>query len=87
MADKQFVGSTRVKTTKYGQIINLGLNASDLEKLKGNLNDRGWVNIDLKSRKTVASMPRFLLWSSKVRKLPTHKTTTCSKRLLGETGS
>lgn len=51
MADKQFVGSTRVKTTKYGQIINLGLNASDLEKLKGNLNDRGWVNIDLKSKK------------------------------------
>jgi len=51
MADKQFVGSTRVKTTKYGQIINLGLNEKDLNLLKGNLNDRGWVNIDLKSKK------------------------------------
>ena len=51
MTEKKFVGSTRVKTTKYGQIINLGLKASDLETLKANLNDRGWVNIDLKSKK------------------------------------
>lgn len=51
MAEKQFVGSTRVKTTKYGQIINLGLNSKDLEKLQSNLNDKGWVNIDLKTKK------------------------------------
>jgi hypothetical protein len=51
MADKQFVGSTRVKTTKYGQIINLGLNEKDLNLLKSKMNDRGWVNIDLKSKK------------------------------------
>jgi len=51
MADKQFVGSTRVKTTKYGQIINLGLNQKDLDLLSSKLNDKGWVNIDLKSKK------------------------------------
>lgn len=51
MTEKQFVGSTRVKTTKYGQIINLGLNQKDLDLLKSKLNDKGWVNIDLKSKK------------------------------------
>jgi len=84
MTEKKFVGSTRVKTTKYGQIINLGLKASDLETLKANLNDRGWVNIDLKSKKTVVFTQRFLRWISKERLQLMHKMTTCSKTLKGK---
>lgn len=49
--DKVFVGSTRVKDGKYGQIINIGLNEKDLKVLKENLNERGWVNINLKGKK------------------------------------
>lgn len=49
--DKIFVGSTRVKNAKYGDIINVGFNQKDLDLLKNNLNERGWVNINLKSKK------------------------------------
>jgi len=49
--DKVFVGSTRVKQGKYGQIINIGLNQKDLNLLSENLNERGWVNINLLGKK------------------------------------
>lgn len=49
--DKIFVGSTRVKNAKYGEIINVGFNEKDIKLLKDNLNERGWVNINLKSKK------------------------------------
>jgi hypothetical protein len=49
--DKIFVGSTRVKNAKYGEIINIGFNEKDLKVLKDNINERGWVNINLKSKK------------------------------------
>jgi hypothetical protein len=49
--DKIFVGSTRVKNAKYGEIINVGFNEKDINLLKENLNERGWVNINLKSKK------------------------------------
>ncbi len=49
--DKIFVGSTRVKNAKYGDIINVGFNEKDINLLKENLNERGWVNINLKTKK------------------------------------
>lgn len=49
--DKIFVGSTRVKNAKYGDIINIGFNEKDINLLKENINERGWVNINLKSKK------------------------------------
>ncbi len=49
--DKIFVGSTRVKEGKYGQIINVGFSQKDIDLLSKNLNDRGWVNINLLSKR------------------------------------
>ena len=49
--DKIFVGSTRVKEGKYGQIINVGFSQKDIDLLSNNLNERGWVNINLLSKR------------------------------------
>ena len=49
--EKVFVGSTRVKEGRYGQIINVGFSQKDLDLLTNNLNERGWVNINLLGKK------------------------------------
>lgn len=49
--EKVFVGSTRVKDGKYGQIVNVGFSQKDIDLLSSNLNDRGWVNINLLSKR------------------------------------
>lgn len=46
------VGSVKVKETQYGEIINIGLNKNDIEKLNSHLNSSGWVNIDLLQAKS-----------------------------------
>lgn len=52
MADKEFANGIIVKTvdTKYGQIIKLSINKDSI--LNNPYNERGWVNIDLKTAKS-----------------------------------
>ena len=47
-----YIGSTKTVKTKYGEIIKLGLNQEHLEKLTSELNERGWVNIEVKPSKS-----------------------------------
>jgi hypothetical protein len=48
---RKWVGSTHVKQTQYGDMYKVGLNAEHLEMLKQHLNDKGWVNIMVASKK------------------------------------
>lgn len=50
MSDKIFIGNGKEIKTQYGSLIKLGLNETDLSKLKSNLNDKGWVNLVLKNK-------------------------------------
>lgn len=61
MAEKQektYVGSVKAKTitTAYGdmEILKISFSKSDIEKLSENLNERGWVNLDMVKRKQVS---------------------------------
>lgn len=49
--DITFIGSVKIQTTSFGDITKVGLNADDLEKLKENMDERGWVNIEFLSSK------------------------------------
>jgi hypothetical protein len=45
-----YVGRIEKKETQYGEIIKVGLNEEHIETLKNSINDRGWVNLVIKSR-------------------------------------
>ena len=45
---RHFVGNVKTISTKYGEILKLGFNAEHLAALKAAMNDRGWVNVNLK---------------------------------------
>lgn len=45
--EKIFAGSCKAKETAYGELISIGFNEDDLNKLKGLLKG-GWVNLTLK---------------------------------------
>lgn len=47
----KYCGNGRVLTTKYGDLIKLGMNTDDLKLLTENLNDKGWVNVLVKKKK------------------------------------
>ena len=49
--DITFIGSVKIQTTSFGDITKVGLQAEDLEKLKENMDERGWVNIEFLSSK------------------------------------
>jgi hypothetical protein len=51
MSDKIFVGKVTEKQTKFGNLIKIGLNEKDLQKLEDNLSQTGWVNLALKPSK------------------------------------
>lgn len=50
MAEKQFAKGVNVKSvqTQYGEIIKIGIN---VETIKENPSNNGWVNIDIKHSK------------------------------------
>lgn len=51
MDNKVFFGKVDKKQTQYGELIKLGFSKDDLIKMQQNLNEKGWVNIVLKTNK------------------------------------
>lgn len=49
--DRVYFFKLEKKTTQYGEIIKIGVNEKDIEKLKSNLNERGWANLVFKYNK------------------------------------
>ena len=50
MDEKIFCGNAKIINTQYGELTKISFSASDLEKLKNEL-DNGWVNCVLKEKK------------------------------------
>ena len=48
---KQYCGSRKIITTKFGEMTKLSFSKKDLEILQNNLNDKGWVNCNLQKKK------------------------------------
>lgn len=53
MSDKtiNFVGQLKTIKTQYGDIIKVAIGPNDFEKLASNKNDKGWVNLEIKSKR------------------------------------
>jgi hypothetical protein len=51
MADKVFVGNVKTVKTQYGEIIKLGINTTDIKKMQDNLDQRGWVNLEILTKR------------------------------------
>ena len=54
MSDKIYVGGGKAIQTQYGTLLKLSFNKDDLDKLKANLNEKGWVNVNCNERKEVS---------------------------------
>lgn len=50
MSDKIYVGSGKVVKTNFGELTKLSFSEEDLQKMKMNLNERGYVNLVLKQK-------------------------------------
>jgi hypothetical protein len=48
--DKIFIGSAKIIKTQFGELTKVSFSASDIDKLKENLNN-GWVNLVVKEKK------------------------------------
>jgi len=48
--DKIYCGSGKAITTKYGELMKLSFSKTDLETMMANLNEKGWINVDLKEK-------------------------------------
>lgn len=51
MADKIFCGSAKIIQTQYGEMTKGSFSREDLQKLTDNLNEKGYVNWNLKEKK------------------------------------
>lgn len=51
MADKIYIGNWKEIQTQNGSFIALSFSKDDLNKMIENLNDKGWVNLNLNKRK------------------------------------
>lgn len=51
MDNKVFFGKVDKKQTQYGELIKLGFSKDDLIKMQQNLNEKGWINIVVKTNK------------------------------------
>jgi len=51
--EKIYAGNGKVVETKFGKMLKLSFSKEDLEKLTANLNERGWVNCDVKKKKEI----------------------------------
>ena len=49
--EKVYIGSGKVATTKFGDILKLSFWPKDFETMEKNKNDGGWINIDIQKRK------------------------------------
>lgn len=50
MSDKIYVGSGKVVKTNFGELTKLSFSEDDINKMKMNLNERGYVNLVLKQK-------------------------------------
>ena len=48
--EKQYVGSGKVITTQFGEILKMSMTAEDIKVLQENLSN-GWVNFDILKRR------------------------------------
>lgn len=48
--DKIFVGSAKIITTQFGELMKVSFSQSDLDKLNANVSN-GWVNCNVKEKK------------------------------------
>jgi len=51
MADKIYVGNGKSRTTEYGDKMGLSFSKADLEVMINNLNEKGYINLNLNERK------------------------------------
>lgn len=49
--DKVFVGNIKTKETKFGQIEVVGINKADIQTMAKHMNEKGWVNLLIKTSK------------------------------------
>ena len=50
--EKVYVGGAKEKTGNYGVFHSISFSAQDLETLKANLNEKGYVNLNMNQRQT-----------------------------------
>jgi hypothetical protein len=48
---KTYVGSAKVIKTQFGEIMKVSFSRSDIEKLTANLNEKGWINLNISERR------------------------------------
>ncbi len=53
MQEKIYIGTAKEIITQYGSKINLSFSPKDLEALKDNKNEKGWINLTISPRKSV----------------------------------
>lgn len=49
--DKIFCGSGREIETKFGKLLKLSFSSKDIDTLKSNLNEKGWINLVVKEKR------------------------------------
>jgi hypothetical protein len=49
MADKVYLGKTRVVTTSFGELTKLSFGPQDFEKMESYKNAEGWLNMEIKT--------------------------------------
>jgi hypothetical protein len=65
---KQFVGFTKVVETKFGKMFKLGLKQDNLDLLKQNIGDGGWVNVIVTESKDGKGMAYIDDWKPTAKK-------------------
>ncbi len=53
MSEKIYVWSGKTITTKYGGMLGISFNRTDLQKMMDNLNEKDWINLNVAPRKDV----------------------------------
>lgn len=53
MSEKIYVWSGKTITTKYGDMLWISFNRTDLQKMMDNLNEKDWINLNVAPRKDV----------------------------------
>lgn len=49
--DKIFCGSGKEIETKFGKLLKLSFSSKDIDTLKSNLNEKGWINLVVKEKR------------------------------------
>ena len=52
--EKIYVGGAKEVSGNFGEFHKLSFNRDDVQKLMNNLNDKGWVNVNMNRRKEVS---------------------------------